>query len=155
MKTVTPCMRHSFVGPFLVMMILLIGGSASALAAERMAVKNDSANIRSGPGTQHDLLWQIEKYHPIMVLEKKEGWYRFEDFEGDQGWIHAALVDTTRTVIIQVPRCNVRTGPGTQFAIGFNSDKGIPFKVLQVKGQWLEVQHADGDKGWLAENLVW
>ncbi|MBI5063989.1 MAG: hypothetical protein HZB87_11145, partial [Desulfatitalea sp.] len=36
-----------------------------------------------------------------------------------------------------------------------NVTKGIPFKVLQTKGQWLQVEHADGDSGWLMKNLVW
>lgn len=126
-----------------------------AAAAERMAAKEDIVNIRSGPGTNHDTLWQIEKYHPVLIVEKKGEWYRFKDFEGDQGWIHAALLDQTPTVIVRVSRCNVRSGPGTDHDIAFTVDRGIPFKVLQKKDRWLEIQHADGDKGWVLETLVW
>ena len=120
-----------------------------------MAVKSDIANIRSGPGVKFELLWQVEKYHPILVLEKKEGWYRFKDFEGDEGWIHETLVDKTETVIVRVRRCNIRSGPGTQYDIAFAVDKGIPFKVLKKEGRWLNVQHADGDTGWIFNSLVW
>ena len=124
-------------------------------AAERMAVKADIANIRSGPGLTYDLLWQIEKYHPLQVVQKKDGWFRFKDFEGDEGWIHQTLVDTTPTVIVRVNRCNLRSGPGTQHDIAFTVDKGIPFKVLKTDGRWLQVQHADGDTGWLFNALIW
>ncbi len=124
-------------------------------AAERMAVSGDIANIRSGPGTDHELLWQIEKYHPVSVIEKNGEWYRFKDFEGDEGWIHTSLLDKTRTVIVRVRRCNVRSGPSTDTEIAFTVDRGIPFRVLQKKGRWLEVEHADGDKGWIFETLVW
>lgn len=128
---------------------------ASACAAERMAVKTNIANIRSGPGTDHDQLWQVEKYHPFLVLDKKGEWYNVQDFEGDRGWIHRSLLDKSETVIVKVDRCNVRTGPGTQFDVAFMVTKGIPFKVLQKKGRWYELQHADGDRGWIFNALLW
>jgi SH3-like domain-containing protein len=126
-----------------------------AWGAERMAVKSDTANIRSGPGMEYEQLWQIEKYHPLMIIQKKGDWYQFQDFEGDKGWIHRSLLDTTETVIVSVNSCNVRSGPGTQFDIVFTVGKGIPFKVIQKKGQWFEVQHADGDRGWIFKALLW
>lgn len=43
----------------------------SAAAAERLTVKASIANMRSGPGTSYDVLWQVEKYHPFLVVEKK------------------------------------------------------------------------------------
>lgn len=132
---------------------IFTGGDTAA--AERMSAKGDIANIRSGPGAKNELLWQIEKYHPVLVVEKKGVWYRFRDFEGDEGWIHASLLDKTHTVIVRVRRCNVRSGPSTDAEIAFTIDRGIPFKVLQKKGRWFEVEHADGDKGWIFETLVW
>jgi SH3-like domain-containing protein len=134
--------------------ILLLAVSLSH-AAERMAVSAETANVRSGPSQEHDLLWQVERFHPLMVIDIKGDWYRFKDFEGDQGWIHTSLLDKTPSVIVRAARCNVRTGPGTRHEIAFSVDKGIPFKVLQTQGQWVEVQHADGDKGWILNSLVW
>ena len=46
-------------------------GLETAAAAERLTVKASIANMRSGPGTSHDVLWQVEKYHPFIVVEKK------------------------------------------------------------------------------------
>jgi SH3-like domain-containing protein len=37
----------------------------------------------------------------------------------------------------------------------FQAEKGVPFKVLQRKGKWLQIRHADGDKGWIHQKLVW
>jgi len=34
-------------------------------------------------------------------------------------------------------------------------DSGVPFKVLTRKGNWIQVRHADGDKGWIHKSLVW
>ena len=124
-------------------------------AAERVAVKGSVANVRAKPSTQSDTLWQIEKYHPLLVIEKKGAWYRFRDFEGDEGWIHQSLVDKAKTVIVRVRRANVRSGPGTKHNLVFDADKGTPFKVLEKKGRWLKIMHADGDVGWIFGSLVW
>ena len=98
---------------------------------------------------------RLKNIIPVTILEKKGQWVRFQDFEGDKGWIHSSLLSQTRTIIIKVNQCNIREGPGTQFEIAFTVDKGIPFKVLQKKGQWLQIEHQDGDKGWVFDTLVW
>ena len=134
--------------------VLLIIFSSAALA-ERLSVASSIANIRSGPGTKYDILWKIGKYHPVLVLKKSGKWYHFRDFEGDKGWIHKSLVRNTPSVITNKENCNVRSGPGTKFKILFATEKGIPFKILKRKGNWIHVQHADGDKGWIHKSLVW
>ncbi len=126
-----------------------------AAAAERMAVKGDVANIRAKPDIRSDTLWQVEKYYPLLILEKKGSWYRIKDFEGDAGWIHGSLVDNTPTVIVRVNRANIRTDAGTQHDLAFDADKGTPFKVLEKRERWIKVQHADGDVGWIFKSLIW
>lgn len=135
------------------LLALMAGGMAEA--DERMAIQSNVANIRSGPNTEATVLWQVEKYYPVIVIEKKGDWYRFRDFEGDVGWIHASLLGAIKTVIVKADQCNVRTGPGTKFSIAFKVNKGIPFKIVQTRGKWIEVQHADGDSGWIHKSLVW
>ena len=123
--------------------------------AERLAVISPVANIRSGPGTQYDVLWQAEKYYPILVIEKSDPWYQFRDFEGDKGWVHQSLVGNIETVITKKDLCNIRSEPGTGGKILFTVEKGIPFKVLERKENWLHIEHADGDTGWIHDSLVW
>jgi SH3-like domain-containing protein len=137
-----------------VSIVLLIIFSSAALA-KRLTVASSIANIRSGPGTKHDILWKVGKYHPILVLKKSGNWYRFRDFEGDKGWIHKSLVRKIPSVITNKENCNVRSGPGTKYKILFATEKGVPFKTLKRKGNWIHVQHADGDKGWIHKSLVW
>jgi SH3-like domain-containing protein len=64
-------------------------------------------------------------------------------------------VNKTPTVIVKVKRANIRTGPGTQYDMAFDADKGTPFKVLEKKGRWTKIQHADGDLGWIFNSLIW
>ena len=129
--------------------------ASPALSEERLAVKSQTANIRSGPGTGYDVLWQIERYHPVLVIEKKGSWYRFKDFEGDIGWIHSSLLDRIETAISIKEKCNVRGGPDISNEIVFTVEKGVPFKVIKKDGDWLNIEHADGDTGWIHGSLVW
>ncbi|MCD4804228.1 MAG: SH3 domain-containing protein [Desulfobacterales bacterium] len=137
-----------------VSIVLLIIFSSIAIA-ERLTATSSIVNIRSGPGTKYDILWKVGKYHPILVLKKSGSWYRFRDFEGDKGWIHKSLVRKIPSVITNKENCNVRSGPGTKYKILFATEKGVPFKTLKRKGNWIHVQHADGDKGWIHKSLVW
>ena len=134
------------------LLIMLLAGTASA---ERLAVSAPVANIRSGPGTSHNVLWKVEKYFPLRVIEKSGDWYHFEDFEGDKGWVHQSLVSKISAVVTKNDECNIRSGPGTSNKIIFTVEKGIPFKVLKRKGSWIHIEHADGDKGWIHKSLIW
>ena len=138
-----------------IIIFLLILLSAAAAGAERLAVKAPVANIRSGPGTSHNVLWKVEKYFPVRIIEKSGEWYHFEDFEGDKGWVHRSLVSKIPAVVTKNDACNIRSGPGTNNKIIFTVEKGIPFKVLKRKGSWLHIEHADGDKGWIHKSLIW
>ncbi len=126
-----------------------------AAAAEYISVSVPVANIRSGPSEDSDLLWKVEAYYPMLVLEKTGSWYQFKDFEGDVGWIYARLVNNDESVITIKDDCNVRSGPGTKYDIVFKTEVGIPFKILKKKGKWLNVLHTDGDRGWIHTSLVW
>jgi len=127
---------------------------ASIANAERLSVKVSIANIRSGPGTQYEILWKMGKYHPLQVLKKSGSWYRFRDFQQAQGWIHKSLLSKTRSVITK-RNCNIRSGPSMQNRIVFTAERGVPFRVLTRKGSWIRIQHADGDYGWIYKALVW
>jgi len=134
--------------------IVVFIGTASAWA-ERLTVATSKANIRSGPGTEYDIIWKVEKFHPLSIIDKSDAWYFFRDFEEDEGWIHKSLLQNIPAVITRTDKCNIRSGPGIKYDILYKVGKGIPFKVLQEKKNWLNIEHADGDKGWLHKSLVW
>lgn len=137
------------------MVFTMLAAASAAAEARRMAVSVDVANTRSGPGSEHEKLWQMEIYTPLEVLETQGDWCFFEDFEGTRAWIHKDLVADTKTVITKKGVINIRTGPGTSNDVAFQAEKGVPFKVLEKKGDWIHIQHADGEKGWIYSGLVW
>ncbi|MBW2438024.1 MAG: SH3 domain-containing protein [Desulfobacterales bacterium] len=138
----------------IIILLLILGFYATAFA-ERLAVSAPVANIRSGPGTGHQVMWKVEQYFPLRIVNKSGDWYQFEDFEGDRGWIHKSLVSKIPAVITKNDTCNIRSGPGTSHGILFTVEKGIPFKVLKREGSWIHIEHSDGDQGWIHKALVW
>lgn len=139
----------------LAMIVVIFCLPASAFASERLSIASKIANIRSGPGSNYEVLWQVEEYYPIIIIGKKGNWYHFKDFEGDTGWVHKSLVRKVKSVISVKNKCNVRSGPNSKYSVVFTVEKGVPFKVLGRKGNWLKVEYMDGDTGWIYKSLVW
>jgi len=133
--------------------LLILPGFVSA--EERLSVTSRIANMRSGPGTQYDVLWQVEKYHPLMINKKQGDWYEIKDFENDMAWIHKSLLSRIETVITKNDKCNIRSKPDIKSQVLFVVEKGVPFKVLERKGNWINIEHGDGDVGWIFKTLVW
>ncbi len=124
-------------------------------AQQRFTVTASIANMRSGPGTEYDVLWQVEQYHPVNIVKKKGDWYKIKDFENDVAWIHKSLLGKVQGVITIKGKCNIRSRATTKSNIVFTVEKGVPFKVLAKEGSWLKIEHADGDVGWIFKTLVW
>ncbi len=70
-----------------------------------MAIVGNKGNVRSGPGTGYETIWQVEKYYPIDIIQVSGDWYQFKDFENDIGWIHKSLVKNISTVITKKNKC--------------------------------------------------
>lgn len=123
--------------------------------AKTLSVCVNRANVRTGPGKQYEVIWEVGKYYPVKIIKKSGKWYKIRDFEDDEGWIYGDLLKNIPSVIVKKNEINVRKGPGTEYKILFKAEKGVSFKLLKKKGMWLKVQHADGDIGWLYKPLVW
>ncbi len=152
-------MKHLYLSPLIkisiavVVWMLILPGSA--FSQQRVSVSAKIANVRSGAGTGNDILWQVEKFHPFVVIEKKGKWYKIKDFENDEAWIHNSLVGTVKSVITIKEKCNIRSNPTTKSSVLFTAERGVPFRLVEKKGDWLKIEHADGDVGWIFHSLVW
>jgi len=146
--------RHVGSNLFTILVLFLVFTS-TAPAAERYAVTARIANVRSGPGLNHEIMFEAEKYYPVELLNKEGNWYQVADYESDIGWIHKSLIKKMFTVITIKSKCNIRTGPSLNDQIIFVAERGVPFKVITRKGKWVRVQHSEGHEGWIHQSLVW
>jgi SH3-like domain-containing protein len=70
-------------------------------------------------------------------------------------WIHSSLLEKMEGVITSKSKCNVRSEPNTDSRVLFTVERGVPFKVIKRDGNWIRIEHADGEKGWIYKTLVW
>lgn len=139
----------------LAILFMAVSISASAYGAEYVSVTKDGVNIRSGPNTNDEVYWEVFKDFPLKVLERKGDWAKTQDFEGDTGWIWSPLLSSKKTVIVKVKKGNIRVGPGQNYEVVASALYGVVFTPGKTDGEWLQVTHADGTKGWLHQSLVW
>jgi len=137
----------------IIIALLLATGNA---CADMAAVSVDLAKILSSPsdaGSRVTVL--VPRYYPLHILEAQGEFYKVNDFRNNSGWVSKATVDNTRTIVVNTTHINVRQGPGSKNPVVFRAEKGVAFKVISEEGDWLQVEHANGMKGWLFKNLVW
>lgn len=49
---------------------------------------------------------------------------------------------------------NLRSGPGKNYSVKWKYGSGFPLKVLQKRGNWLNVEDFEKDRGWLHKSLT-
>ena len=54
--------------------------------------KKEQCNLRSGPGTNFEILFTVEKGIPFKVISQQDRWLYVQHSDGDKGWIHKYLV---------------------------------------------------------------
>jgi SH3-like domain-containing protein len=129
-------------------------------AAEALCVNVSTANVRSGPGTQYEVVWKVYRYMPFEKVGESvpRGWYAVRDVEGDVDWLSRNLVrQDVRCAVVKKVRTNVRKGPGMRYRKTFWSPAAqySSFKVLRSKGSWVKVRSEWGEVGWIHKNNLW
>lgn len=134
--------------------VLLLLAAAPAAAAYR-SVSGSRANVRSGPGEEHSVLWTAPRYTPLWVIGSEGDWLEFRDADGDEGWVHRRLTSTAPTVIVLGRYANMREGPGLEHEVAWVVYRRQTLRVLERDGDWLRVSDGDEAEGWIHRRLVW
>jgi len=130
--------------------------AAAPAAAEMVSIRGATVNMRAGPGTHAKILWELGRHYPLRVLERRGGWLKIRDFEGDEGWVFARLTSRTPAMIVKRPSANIRGGPGTGYRILGRAEYGEVFRTLERRGRWVRVARPPGNRdGWIARSLLW
>ena len=134
-----------------VILVLLAG---LCFAGEFASIIKDGVNIRSGPSTDDEVLWEVFKDYPVEILQRKGDWAQVRDFENDQGWVYNSLLADKKTMIVKVETANMRSGPSTDGKVIATVKKGVVFTPLEQKGSWIKVQYKDDLTGWMYNTLL-
>ena len=124
-------------------------------AIKLVSISGESVNMRSGPGENYSVLWELGKGFPLKVLGKKGTWTKVEDFEGDIGWVYGKLIGRKAHMIVKKKRINVRSGPGSSYRLVGKANYGVVFKTIKSDKGWVKVKHENGLTGWIKRSLLW
>lgn len=123
-----------------------------------LCVTSSGTNMREGPGTNYPITWQVSRFTPLLEVERKGGWYKVRDMDGDVHWIYRTLVtNSIQCLSIRASAASLRTGPGTQHSYAELPSVGkyYPFKKIDFNPPWYRIQDDKGGKYWVHESLVW
>ncbi|NUO50567.1 MAG: SH3 domain-containing protein [Polyangiaceae bacterium] len=124
-------------------------------AAEILSVKTSSANFRENPHEAAKIKFSADKFFPVEVVEKKKGWVKVKDFEGDTAWVADKVLGKQATIVISSDKANIRESASTTSDVVFKVERGEVFKIEERKSGWLKVVDARGDGGWIRADMTW
>ncbi|MFH7321090.1 SH3 domain-containing protein [Desulfurivibrio sp. D14AmB] len=129
---------------------------ATAAQAKRMvSVDRPKINMRSGPGTNHPIIWELGRGYPLMVIGTQGSWLRVRDFENDEGWVYQPLVGRKAHLVVKAKIVNIRSGPGTRYRVVGQAKYGVVLQTQERRSGWVKVKHENGLSGWVARDLLW
>ena len=140
--------------------VLLLFVLVLSIATEAWAlcVQVKKANLRQGPSTKYEKLWEVYQYMPFKKLEVNGNWLKVEDVDGDIYWIYKNLTtEDYQCAVIKIDKANLREGPGTNYSqVSWSPrDKYYSMKVLKISGKWVRIEDYEGDIAWIHRSLVW
>jgi len=128
-------------------------GQASE-AKSLVEVKAAALNVRTGPGTGHNIMHMVPKGTHTTFMARQGEWLKVKLPWGTVGWIfggkeHAASHPIKETLQTTAPSLNVRTGPGTKHAILGQLSLGTKVSVLETREGWHRIVLKSGKGGWI------
>ncbi len=144
--------------------ILSSFSSANAEESNYANMKASEANLRVGPGLQYDVYFKLSKADvPLKVVDEFEHWRKVEDFDGDQGWVHKALLNKKRTGVITnvgttTPYVSIYEEPLFDAEILANLESGVIISIEECAESFCLISKEHDDniyQGWLPKSNIW
>lgn len=139
---------------FAFLLLLFVGAPA---LAQPVCAKG-YITLRKGPGSDNAISWKVARYMPFLKVEKKGGWSKVQDLDGEIHWAKNSDLNTVdRCVVVKTNIAVLRqepapTAPPAELK---TVDRYTPFKKLAVDKDWVQVEDETGRKAWIHESNVW
>ncbi len=138
--------------------------TANFVQARKGTVVNctTGVNVRSGPGTSYAVIGSAKKGAVYTVTGQSGSWYKI-DYSGKTGYISATYLSVSGTanppatqtgkVVNCTTSVNVRSGPGTGYAIMGSAKKGATYTVTGQSGSWYKIDY-NGKTGYISATYL-
>ena len=119
-----------------------------SLAAERV-------NVRFGPGKRYPVNWMFaRKGLPVEIIEEFDTWRKIRDHDGEEGWVHASLLSSRRTIMVIGEVRSLRRTPSTDAREVLRAEPGVIGDLFDCEETWCRVE-IEGRRGWLQRSEFW
>lgn len=145
---------------------LVVGGALYYAARDRRAdddrppsrfvtVKADKANVRAGPGRNYPVRWVfVQPGIPVEILAEYDNWRQVRDWEGQEGWIHAAMLSRKRTIIVTGKKRTLYRRAEASSPPVVILEPGIIAEIEDCTAEWCRVE-VRNNRGWLRRGEFW
>jgi SH3-like domain-containing protein len=120
------------------------------------SIVHDKALMRTGPGRNYPGTWlYVRPDLPIRVIETYPNWRKFEDPDGEKGWMLQRQLSDTRTALVKPgdPR-PLYDKPDEHSAIRYRAQAGVVGRISRCDGSWC-LFDVHGRRGYVAEDQIW
>ena len=123
---------------------------------QTLCVKSAKANLRSGPGTNFRVTWEVHKYMPLVKVGQSGEWIKVKDVDGDLHWVSQSVVTADEgCVTVKVDKATIRKAPNPKAPSWFIVERYTSFKrVGSDKKDWVKLEH-EGKTLWASSTVVW
>lgn len=131
--------------------------SSAANAMEFLSVKNASAVMFDAPDASSKKLFVVGFGYPVESLNDAGAWLRVRDAAGSITWMQRADLAKKRTLLVTVPRVDVRQTASETAPVVFSvtRDVWLEWQAAPNAG-WVKVHHPqDGAQGFAPMQAFW
>ncbi len=116
-------------------------------------------NLRYGPSTRYQLYRRTQKGTPLVQITERYGWTRVYVDDGNIAWIKGTLHVPLDSLLFANQDCNVRRGPGTQYAKIARIKYGTFVYYVGKEKNWYKIRLIPeseelGEFGYIREDLL-
>ncbi len=138
---------------------LWLGFSNPVLAGDDLpkfvSIASNKVNMRTGPGQRYPIIWVYSRRGlPVEVINSFDTWRKIKDVQGDEGWVHQAMISHKRFGIIKEKPRQLFKDATVESAVVAELRPGVMPSIEQCSEHWCEVQ-VEGMNGWVEKAGLW
>ncbi|MFL2659723.1 MAG: SH3 domain-containing protein [Alphaproteobacteria bacterium] len=130
-------------------------GNVTSLPIPRfVSTKSKPTNVRTGPGRRYPIKFTFSEKVPLKIIDEYQDWRKIEDWQGEQGWIHKALLSSRRLGLIENKTSLYKTTKPSGLKARLGERIIVKIDSCDLKWCYVEVLNVDAE-GYIDKRHIW
>ncbi len=131
--------------------------------AETANVKQEAVNVRGQASFIGEVITKLHKGESVTLLEEitlaktskgePEKWFRISMPTNTPVWVNSHYIDPTNKTVVP-KKLKVRAGPGENFSVVGDLEKGATVKEIRTVNDWIEIESPANTYAFVAADLI-